>query len=251
MCWRCTYRTCVVRLFTISENVISRVVGEHTHDRVAKNVLAKQIASNSLKRKAREDIFSEKPSKMIHSELTAEMSSKLTSTDVRYMKNNLNRNKLKSIPKLPKFLEEVHQFLGEVEILVKTVQNENFLCINDKLLNIIVFTCPSNLRFMCSHNMVYMDGTFDCCIKYFLQLFTIFVLANAAAFCLLKDKQKKTYCNLFRLIKQKCHEIYLTFEPKWITINFEMAIHAIHASGNEIFPRCTIIGCRFHLTQSW
>jgi hypothetical protein len=78
------------------------------------------------------------------------------------------------------------------------------------------------------------------------------VLANdiyvPVAFCLLKDKQKKTYCNLFRLIKQKCHEIYLTFEPKWITINFEMAIHA---SVNEIFPGCTIIGCRFHLTQSW
>jgi 5-bromo-4-chloroindolyl phosphate hydrolysis protein len=65
---------------------------------------------------------------MIHSELTAETSSKLTSTDVRYIKNNLNRNKLKSIPKLLKSLEEVHQFLGEVEILVKTVQNENFIC---------------------------------------------------------------------------------------------------------------------------
>jgi hypothetical protein len=90
---------------------------------------------------------------MIHSKLIAETSSKLTSTD---------------ITKIPKSLEEVQQFPGEVEI--KTVQYENFLCINDKL---IVFTCLSNLRFL-----VYMDGTFDCCTKYFLQLFTIFVLAN-------------------------------------------------------------------------
>jgi hypothetical protein len=56
---------------------------------------------------------------MIHSKLTAETSSKLTSTD---------------ITKIPKSLEEVQQFPGEVEI--KTVQYENLLCINDKLLNI-------------------------------------------------------------------------------------------------------------------
>lgn len=253
VCWRCTYRTCSVKLFTVGDDdFVTKIKGEHNHESAEKHVLSRKVISNSVKRKANEQLLCEKPSKLIHLELTAnsEATTKLTSTDIRYIKNNLNQAKLKMCPKLPKSTEEVHQYIDSVSI--NTVQNENFILINNKFLNIIVFSCDTNLQFLCAQSTLYVDGTFDYCTKHFLQLFTIFGFQNdiyvPLVFCVLKNKQTETYSNLFRLLKYKCAEKGLALKPSSIVMDFEIAIHI---SAREIFPDVHILGCRFHLTQAW
>jgi len=67
-------------------------------------------------------------------------------------------------------------------------------------------------------------------------------------FALLPNKTIETYKNMFKIIIEKCNEFGLLFMPNLFVADFEQAIHnAI----NEMFPLCKIIGCRFHLSQSW
>lgn len=65
---------------------------------------------------------------------------------------------------------------------------------NDEEEEIVIFACRSNLKFMCGKDTFYMDGTFDHCPKYFLQMFTTHVFDNGVYFpvvyCLLKDLQQ-------------------------------------------------------------
>jgi hypothetical protein len=53
---------------------------------------------------------------------------------------------------------------------------------------------------------------------------------------------------MFKIITEKCNEFDLIFMLNLFLADFEQAIHnAI----NEMFPLCKIIGCGFHLSQSW
>lgn len=101
-----------------------------------------------------------------------------------YIRNNLRKTQ----PPLPRSIEEV---INNLEI-----PKMNFFFINDDSKNIVVFSCLSNNRYLCNNEKIYLDGTFSCCTKYFLQMFTIHVLNNGhyipLAFCLLSDKQQDT-----------------------------------------------------------
>jgi hypothetical protein len=53
---------------------------------------------------------------------------------------------------------------------------------------------------------------------------------------------------MLKIITEKCNEFGLIFMLNFFLADFEQAIHnAI----NEMFPLCKIIGCKFHLSQSW
>ena len=68
-------------------------------------------------------------------------------------------------------------------------------------------------------------------------------------FCLLvTQKSTDTYVNTFNHIILKCIELKFTINPKSITIDFEKAIHD---AVSIVWPNTLIVGCRFHLTQSW
>lgn len=251
-CWCCTKRKCAAKLYTCGANYLfSRKSGVHNHAFLSEKVFNRQKISNSVKRKAAEDI-SERPAKLIHKELSTqkEVLTTLTTKDIVYIRNNVNRTKLKTIPTLPRSILEVHDFLNSIAI--KTLQNEDFLWINNKSSNIVVFSCSNNIEVMCNSDTIYVDGTFDYCTKFFLQLFTIHAFTRnhyiPVAFCLLPNKLKSTYRQLFEEIKQKCCEMEWTFNPKNIVIDFEKAIHV---GVLEVLPNVNIIGCRFHLAQAW
>jgi hypothetical protein len=74
-----------------------------------------------------------------------------------------------------------------------------------------------------------MDGTFNYCTKFFLQLFTIHNIKNGhyipLAFCLLPDKCTQTYRDVLLLIMTECSKLNLTFCPKHVVADFEKAIH--------------------------
>lgn len=64
-------------------------------------------------------------------------------------------------------------------------------------------------------------------------------------FCLILDKKYETYLYTLNAIIDKCKEINFNFSSKYITIDFELAIHSAF---NEIWPLSKRVGCRFHLT---
>lgn len=249
--WRCAIRSCKAKVFTMgAEDLISRCDLQHDHPKDIKK-LNRQIISNSVKRKATEEL-SERPSKIIHSVLKkhSEQISTLSVRDMYYIRNNLYNNRRKHQPPLPKTTEDVIDTLKKVN--VQTIREEDFIFISDQHTKIVVFSCWTNIRYLCSSEKIFLDGTFSYCAQYFLQLFTIHILQNGhyipLAFCLLPDKLQTTYECLFNLIKTKCESGNLHLNPKTVVADFEKAIHnAVRA----VWQDSQLIGCRFHLGQAW
>jgi hypothetical protein len=83
---------------------------------------------------------------------------------VKYTRDTIHRQRLKQTPKLPKCKEDVHDYLNSVIIKIDG-KEEDFVLTNDKDKSIIVFTCQSNIDFMCRGDIFYADGTFNFCTK--------------------------------------------------------------------------------------
>lgn len=249
--WRCTNSKCAATVFTnTSENIVFKKCNEHNHDVISEKVLNRQQVTQSVKRKAVDNIL-EKPSKLIRLG-TNDLKSKSTFTehDAFCVRKNIYYTRRKKWPALPKSPEQVHLVLQQISLM--TDENENFLLINDDQSNIIVFCTNSNLKHLCKCDSIYMDGTFDKCTKFFLQMFTIHGFQNGhyipLVFCLLPSKLTNTYERLFRLLNEKCQEVFLELKPKHVTIDFEKAIHKAVLN---VWPSTEIRGCRFHLFQAW
>ncbi|CAI6363220.1 unnamed protein product [Macrosiphum euphorbiae] len=56
------------------------------------------------------------------------------------------------------------------------------------------------------------------------------------------------YTAIWEILREKCHSLNKCLQPRTLVIDFETAIHS---SVKDIFPNIAIIGCRFHLSQSW
>lgn len=222
---------------------------EHNHEAVNENTINRQIVNTSFKRKALEDV-STRPKKIILQELLHnECVKEITVNDINRIRKNMYENRRKTLPANPKSIAEVHQALNVMNI--ETKQKENFLLLNDKNKNIMIFSCYTNLKFLPSVDTLYMDGTFDYCTRFFMQMFTIHEFQNGhyvpLVFCLLPNKLTYSYAFALRSICQKCKDFNLIISPENVTIDYEKAI--INAV-NEIWPESNIIGCRFHLTNS-
>lgn len=98
--------------------------------------------------------------------------STLSSSDVTYIKNNMNHARNSIYPKWPQDANEIHNILSSIEI--KTFKGENFLMVNYPLNGFVMFSCDENFKFLSSLTTIYVDGTFDYCVQYFCQLFTWF-----------------------------------------------------------------------------
>jgi len=62
------------------------------------------------------------------------------------------------------------------DLKVTTNRDENVLL--DKAINIIIFSTVENLIFLCSTNIISVDGTFKSVPKVFTQMFTIHTMYN-------------------------------------------------------------------------
>ncbi|KAF0708806.1 MULE domain-containing protein [Aphis craccivora] len=120
---------------------------------------------------------------------------------------------------------------------------------------IIIFICHENLTFLCKLETIYIDRTFSYCLKYFVQFFVIHGFINdyyvPLVFYILNNKSTDTYQLALSYIKNKAMQNFsLMFEPKYVTVDFESAIHLAVKS---VWPLSEIISyhCRFHLTQAW
>ena len=105
-------------------------------------------------------------------------------------------------------------------------RKEELLLLNSEDSNILVFSCFTDLKHLCLSQKIYVDGTFDYCTKFFLQLFTIHGCLNGhyvpLVFCVLPDKATETYRKCFEFVTEKCSEYSLSFCPTEIVADFEM-----------------------------
>lgn len=254
--WRCSQRktnACNATVFTIGpELLVSRGNLIHSHE-ANEPKLNRKIISNSCKRKAVDDI-SEKPSKIIRKVLATNLPESLTTIDVSYIRKTIYNSRRKILPgPLPTNIQEVHDAVDLYSNTFKTSKGEHFLLINSRENNIIVFTCETNIRTLCKMNVLYMDGTFSYCTKFFLQLFTIHGLCNGhyvpLVYCLLPNKSTDIYKHLFSLLHYKILETYsIALNPSKVFVDFEIAIHKALI---YMWPNTVINGCRFHLHQAW
>ncbi|KAE9525826.1 hypothetical protein AGLY_014052, partial [Aphis glycines] len=235
--YRCFVKTCTAIIYVDDENVLISKT-EHKCNGPCSNIDRQKVTS-ACKRKAVDDI-NEKPQKIILNEIQSNNT----------IRQSIYRARKRSFPINPASLNEIHSALDNTD--TSNSNGEEFLLINDQNTNIIIFSCETNLIFLCQSHTIFVDGTFEYCPKYFTQLFTIHSLKNnfyvPLVFCLLKNKSYETYTQAFKYIQNKCNEKKLTFNPKNVTVDFEISIHNAILS---VWPSTNIIGCRFHLTQAW
>lgn len=248
--WRCTNRFCRATFFTDSSG---NMIGTPVHnDHGPEKNIPRQFVSNSVKRKAVEDI-SIRPAKLVRTEACKapdEIRKKLDREDLELARKNCYAHKRSVFPPLPKDVHDVHNAVDSVN--VKAKDGQNLLLVNDRSQNIIIFAALTSLAFLCNLSTAYMDGTFTYSTAFFTQLFTIHGLKNGhyvpLVFCLLPNKAASTYEAAFRLIVNKCLEHGLTFYPERIVVDFEISIHL---AIKVIWSAARIVGCRFHLKQAW
>lgn len=247
--WRCINRTCTgkVVLDEFGTTILTQP-SAHNHSPV-KN-LERKIVSAAVKRKAVDDI-TVRPSKIINSVLrSSPMVMKMTTNDIYNIRKCAYAARRSIMPPLPGNMSDVHECLNSVA--VRTVSGEDFLLENDCTNNIIIFSCKTNLMFLCTCDRIYVDGTFKCCTQYFYQFFTIHAIKNGhyvpLVFCLLPNKEKASYKAIFDIISRKCLSLGYTFYPVEVVADFEKAIHS---AVTEMWPNSSLKGCRFHLAQSW
>lgn len=247
--WCCTVKTCNAKIY-VCQNKKVILKREDMHNHLVSQRLSRQIVSNSVKRKAAEDIC-EKPAKLLHKELkTSAFGNNLDISDVNSIKRRMYDARRRILPRLPTNIEEVHETLRLIDL--KTNRGENFLLVNDLEKNLIIFSTETNLKAMCTMPTIYVDGTFRYCTKYFYQMFSVHGILNGhyvpLIFCLLKNKCRETYFNAFTSIIEECAKIGLICSPKLVFSDFEVAIQqAVRLA----FPSAGLKGCRFHLGQSW
>ena len=244
--WKCIKRSCKAYLKRDQKDrtILHESYLQHTCVEDESNTLVRQRISNSVKRKAFET-FLRRPLEVIREELQDENSNSLNMDDVARIRKNIHATRVKD-RKLPKNMNEVHDVMDEYKVI--TSQGENFLYYNQDAEDndhIIMFTCISNLEELKAANTIYVDGTFKCCTKFFLQMFTIHILKNGwyapLVFCLLPNKNKESYIRAFSIIRE------------WVTASIVFADfeHAIHLAVVSVWPHIQVRGCRFHLGHSW
>ena len=157
----------------------------------------------------------------------------------------------KLVPALPQNISDVHFKLELIYDSVVTNLGEPFVLINNKVDQIIVFSCKRNLKTLSNSTRIYLDGTFDYCVQYFCQFLTIHGYINGhyipLLFALLPDKYSASYEKLFCLLDEKCKTIGIELNICEVVIDFE---RAIHKAVEKVWP-LAYIGCRFHLSQAW
>ena len=154
-------------------NEIPEIFGEgvdvmHSHDAEREACLNRQILTNSVKRKAMEDLC-ERPRKVTHKELPSQYLDTLAYKDIRNISRNMYKASFFQLLPLPRDIEETHKALSAVPVL--TVRQN--LLVNNSEKNYCNVFMQKQLTVFSSIDVLYVDGTFKSAPQFFHQLFTI------------------------------------------------------------------------------
>jgi hypothetical protein len=245
--WRCSNKSCKATLKTVGENLmVVETNGEHCHESDKRKCERQQLRV-SVKLKAVEDVTS-RPTKLIRTELQSSDNQNIQTGDLKLPQLAIYRERRRELPPLPTFRDEVHDAIDKMDI--KTNKEEPFVLHNDRETGIIIFSCTSNLRCLCNEvQEIFIDGSFKCCSKYFLQIYNIHGLKNEhyvpLVFTLLSEL---VYRKMWTSVASLCKGLDLILSPETIHIDFEVAMHNVL---RDIFTNSRILCCRFHLSQAW
>ncbi|KAL5237124.1 hypothetical protein ACI65C_004534 [Semiaphis heraclei] len=98
------------------------MLNDHNHDVIAENIVGRQIINSLIKRNSENDLLT-RPNKIIRAELqNAENDIELVHSDVRLWRKCMYDLRRKSMPKIPKSVEEsnVQIFDGRKNIISNT-----------------------------------------------------------------------------------------------------------------------------------
>jgi hypothetical protein len=102
---------------------------------------------------------------------------------MQYVRKNIYNAKRAKLPPLPNNMADTHEALDSIS--VKTTKQDQFLLVNDKENNIVIFSCFVNLHFLCN------------ACQHFYQFFTLHGFKNGlyvpVVFALLPNKTVHTY----------------------------------------------------------
>ncbi len=223
----------------------------HNHVEMPIRTEERKLLKNACKRKAENDI-SVRPSKVIRQCLPTMNDGNIVAKDLKCAAQAVYRARRKNYPTLPKSREELQEKLELVDTL--TNRGEEFLFANDEEKGIVMFTTERNLVFLGQEGVkLFADGTFKVCPKYFLQLYIIHGWKGGfyvpLVYFLLPGKSEEMYRTTLTMLVDKCNEHQVDLDAiNSISLDFELAMHnAVRA----MFPTWTIVGCKFHLGQSF
>ena len=118
--------------------------------------------------------------------------------------------------------------------------------------NIVIFSCKTNLHFLSSIDVLYVDGAFNSVPKFLHQLFTIRGLSTGhyvtLAFFLLTNKLQTSYEDVSRHTISEAAILSVKVFPTNINADFETSIHN---AVTTVWPGFAVKACRFHLGESW
>ena len=248
--WRCCTPSCGATIRTDTDaKVIIRANQNHNHMVSERHLESKKVRV-SLKRKACQ-LVSEKPDKMLRSELLQTEENCLLNSDLTNIKQAIYFERRKAYPALPKSRDEAVSKVVGMDFT--TNKHENFVLHSDEATGMIIFSCNTNLDFMCNAaTELYADGTFKCAPKFYAQLFTIHGFCNGhyvpLIFACLPDKAESTYSSMISKILEKVRQGGFSLNPQRIVLDFELAsTNAFRA----MFPTSKVVHCRFHLGQNF
>ncbi|KAL8594206.1 hypothetical protein ACOMHN_030100 [Nucella lapillus] len=156
--WQCIQKRCSARCKSFDKDPEAGIAWarlEHTHDQDSQASIERQQIRTVCKRKAVDDI-SERPSKIILTELTNRPDGELVPKDVKAVRQSIYRERRKLQPKLPTCRVEVHEALRDRNITSN--DGEEMLQFNNERTGIILFTTLKNLQFLCQDDVEVFDG---------------------------------------------------------------------------------------------
>jgi len=249
--FRCTNHNCKssVVICKYIKQIIS-VNNEHNHPPISNSIINRQKLTSTLKRKATSDIFN-RPNKIIRQTLQTTVVD-IPHSDIRLFRKSMYEARMKKIPTLPKNIVEATEQMYNHSTELKQSNGEQF-CYMKIIDSIPIFTCISNLKLLIESSHVFADSTFSYAPKFFLQMYTVHIWKNEfyvpVIYAFLKSKSTEMYSTFWTTIKNLCLELLgQSLEVKFLHLDFEQSAHI---SAKNVFPNCRIIGCRFHLHQSW
>lgn len=142
------------------------------NDVIAENIVGRQIINSRIKRKCENDLLT-RPNKIIRAELqNAENDIELVHSDVRLWRKSMYNLRRKSMPKIPKSVEESNvQIFDRRENIISNTGE--LFCHMETISSPVMFTCATNFKILSRSSHIFADGTFSHSPKNYEQLYTI------------------------------------------------------------------------------
>ncbi|XP_064648761.1 uncharacterized protein LOC135500972 [Lineus longissimus] len=160
----------------------------------------------------------------------------------------LNRTRVSQLPEIPVEVEDV-VIEGQ---WAETWLQERFLLHQDNDLGIALFAPDANLTALQQCREIYMDGTFRCCPRPYVQFFTIIGRYRGwivpLVTVLMANRNIGCYRQVLTAVKRQVRLItHRRWQPQIVICDFEQAL--INAVETEL-PNADVRGCYFHFTQN-